>query len=153
MNADKRRTLFKGFVVCQFNYWPLVWMFRTKQLNNRINSLHEKDFSLTHTQAPGWLTMLYWLHLFLLYFYGRLYVLLRYLILEYLQVLNKNWKRIIFFKNDGKNFFCFSWLLFDMYFTFCLKYIIIIIYLALIRLFYCRGRVQPNENKIHIRHF
>lgn len=53
MNADKRRTLFKGFVVCQFNYWPLVWMFRTKQLNNRINSLHEKDFSLTHTQAPG----------------------------------------------------------------------------------------------------
>ena len=61
MNADKRHTLFKGFVVFQFNYWPLVWMFRTKQLNNRINSLHEKDFSLTHTQAPGWLTMLYWL--------------------------------------------------------------------------------------------
>ena len=32
----------------QFNYCPLVWMFRTKELNNRINSLHGKALRLTY---------------------------------------------------------------------------------------------------------
>ena len=48
MSTEKRRTLFKAFVVSQFNYCPLVWMFHTKELNNRINSLHEKAFKLTY---------------------------------------------------------------------------------------------------------
>ena len=39
MSTDKRRTLFKVF---QLNYYPLVWTFHTKELNNRINSLHER---------------------------------------------------------------------------------------------------------------
>ena len=30
MRADKGRTLFKAFVVSQFNYCPLMWMFHTK---------------------------------------------------------------------------------------------------------------------------
>ena len=47
MSTEKRRTLFKAFVVSQFNFCPLVWMFHTKELNNRINSLHEKDLRLT----------------------------------------------------------------------------------------------------------
>ena len=42
ISIDKRRNLFKAFVVSQFNYCPLVWMFHTKELNNWINSLHEK---------------------------------------------------------------------------------------------------------------
>ena len=42
MSTEKRRTLFKTFVVSQLNYCLLVWMFNTKELNNRINSLHEK---------------------------------------------------------------------------------------------------------------
>ena len=48
MSTEKRRTLFKAFVVSQFNYCPLVWMFHTKELNNRINSLCEKALRLTH---------------------------------------------------------------------------------------------------------
>ena len=52
-----------------------------------------------------------------------------------------------------KNFFCFDWFSFNIFFTFCVKYIIIVIHLALIRLLYCRARVQPNQNKINIRHF
>ena len=48
MSTEKRRTLFKAFVVSQFNYCPLVWMFHTKELNNRINSLHEKALKLTY---------------------------------------------------------------------------------------------------------
>ena len=42
INTKKRLTLFKAFVVSQFNYCTLVWMFHTKELNNWINSLHEK---------------------------------------------------------------------------------------------------------------
>ena len=41
MSTEKRRLIFKAFIISQFNYCPLVWMFHTKQLNNRINSLHE----------------------------------------------------------------------------------------------------------------
>ena len=47
-STDKRRTLFKAFVVSQFSYCPLVWIFHTKELNNRINSLHEKALRLTY---------------------------------------------------------------------------------------------------------
>ena len=32
------------------NYCPLVWMFHTKQLNNRINSLHEKALIVTYQE-------------------------------------------------------------------------------------------------------
>ena len=50
MSTEKRRTLFKAFkaLVSLFNYCPLVWMFHTKVLNNRINSLHEKALRLTY---------------------------------------------------------------------------------------------------------
>ena len=48
MSTEKRRTLFKAFVVSLFNYCPLIWMSHTKELNNRINSLHEKALRLTY---------------------------------------------------------------------------------------------------------
>ena len=40
MSTEKRRLIYKAFIISQFNYYPLGWMFHTKQLNNRINSLH-----------------------------------------------------------------------------------------------------------------
>ena len=48
MSTEKRRTLFKAFVVSHFNYCPLVWMFHTKELSNWINILHEKALRLTY---------------------------------------------------------------------------------------------------------
>ena len=48
MSTEKRRTLFQAFVVSQFNYCPLVSMFHLKELNNLINSLHEKALSLIY---------------------------------------------------------------------------------------------------------
>ena len=47
-NTEKRRTLFKGFVDSQFNYCPLVWLFDTKELNNRINGLHERALRIIY---------------------------------------------------------------------------------------------------------
>ena len=48
MNTEKRRLIFKAFIISQFNYCLLVWMFHAKQLNNRINSLHEKALRVTY---------------------------------------------------------------------------------------------------------
>ena len=42
ISTEKTLLIFKAFVIWQFNYCQLVWMFHTKQLNNRINSLPEK---------------------------------------------------------------------------------------------------------------
>ena len=38
----------KSFVISQFSYCPLVWMFHSKQMNNRINHIHERALRLTY---------------------------------------------------------------------------------------------------------
>ena len=38
----KRRILMNAFIIPQFSYSPLVWMFHSRTLNNRINKTHEK---------------------------------------------------------------------------------------------------------------
>ena len=54
MSQDKLRLLMKAFIESQFSYCPLVWMFHSRTLNNRLNRLHErglrmvyKDYKLT----------------------------------------------------------------------------------------------------------
>ena len=39
MNIQKRRTIMKSFVTSQFSYYPLIWMFHSRRLNNKINSI------------------------------------------------------------------------------------------------------------------
>ena len=48
MNLQQRRTPMKAFVVSQFNYCPLLWMFHSRTLNNRINNLHERDLRIVY---------------------------------------------------------------------------------------------------------
>ena len=48
MSTEKRRLIFEVSIILQFNYCPLVWMFHTKQLNNRNNSLHETALRVTY---------------------------------------------------------------------------------------------------------
>ena len=48
MSTEKRRLIFKAFIILQFSYFRLVWMFHSKQLNNRIYSLHEKALRVTY---------------------------------------------------------------------------------------------------------
>ena len=40
MDIQKRRTIMKSFITPQFGYYPLVWMFHSRSLNNKINSIH-----------------------------------------------------------------------------------------------------------------
>ena len=42
LKLDKLKILMKTFVYPQFNYCPLTWMFHSRQLNTKINKLHER---------------------------------------------------------------------------------------------------------------
>ena len=48
MDFKKRTFLMKAFVISQFNYCPLIWMFHNKALNNRINKIHEQMLRLVY---------------------------------------------------------------------------------------------------------
>ena len=37
-----------AFVISQFNYCPLTWMFHNRILNNKINKLHERALRLVY---------------------------------------------------------------------------------------------------------
>ena len=45
---EQRRILFKSFVESQFAYCPLVWMFHDRQINNKINRLHERALRMVY---------------------------------------------------------------------------------------------------------
>ena len=47
MNIQKRRTIMKFFVTSQFSHCPLIWMFHSRRLNNKINSIHERALRIT----------------------------------------------------------------------------------------------------------
>ena len=48
MSTDKLRMILKAFIESQFSYCPLIWMFHSRSLNNRINRLHERALRLVY---------------------------------------------------------------------------------------------------------
>ena len=48
MNMQKRRIIMKSFVTSQFGYCLLIWMFHSRRLNNKINSIHERALRITY---------------------------------------------------------------------------------------------------------
>ena len=48
MSAEKLRLLMKTFIECHFNYCPLLWMFHSRKMNKRINSLHERALRVVY---------------------------------------------------------------------------------------------------------
>ena len=38
----------KSFVTCPFGYCPLIWMFHSRRLTNKINSIHERSLRITY---------------------------------------------------------------------------------------------------------
>ena len=45
-DLNKRRNLMKSFITSQFCYCPLIWMFHSRNLNNKINRIHERALRL-----------------------------------------------------------------------------------------------------------
>ena len=48
MDLNKRRNLVKAFITCQFSYCPLIWMFHSRNLNNKINRIHKRALRLVY---------------------------------------------------------------------------------------------------------
>ena len=48
MSLDKRNMLFTAFIESQFSYFPLIWMFYSRLLSNKINQLHEKALRIVY---------------------------------------------------------------------------------------------------------
>ena len=48
MNASKKRIIMKSFIESQFGYCPLIWMFHSRGLNNKINRIHERALRITY---------------------------------------------------------------------------------------------------------
>ena len=45
---DKKRLVLKSFIESQFSYCPLIWMFCSRTMNNKINYIHERALRLTY---------------------------------------------------------------------------------------------------------
>ena len=48
LSEDKLRIIMKTFIQSQFNYCPLVWMFHNRNLNHKINTLHERALRIVY---------------------------------------------------------------------------------------------------------
>ena len=48
MSTSKLRLVMKAFINSQFGYCPLVWMFHSREINNRINSIHERALRIVY---------------------------------------------------------------------------------------------------------
>ena len=42
MDANKLKILMRAFVISQFDYCPVVWMFNSRHLKSKINRIHER---------------------------------------------------------------------------------------------------------------
>ena len=49
--SAKLKMLMKSFVISQFSYCPLIWIFHSKKMNNRINHLHERALKLAYNDS------------------------------------------------------------------------------------------------------
>ena len=48
MNLSKKKILMNSFFNSQFSYCPLIWMFHSRIMNNKINRLHERYMRLIY---------------------------------------------------------------------------------------------------------
>ena len=52
MDINKRRMPMKAFVSSQFSYCPLIWMFHSRKMEHRINSIHKRALKLVYQDSP-----------------------------------------------------------------------------------------------------
>ena len=48
MSFQQRRLLLKSFVEAQFGYCLLVWMFHGREINRKINHIHERSLRIAY---------------------------------------------------------------------------------------------------------
>ena len=50
LSFDKNRITFKAFFESQFKYYPLVWMFHGREVNQSINRLHDRILRIVYNE-------------------------------------------------------------------------------------------------------
>ena len=53
MNVIKKPIIMKSFIESQFGYCPLIWMFHSRGLNNKINRIHERALRITYNDKSS----------------------------------------------------------------------------------------------------
>ena len=53
MGAKQRKLIMKAFIISQFGYCPLVWMFHSRKMNNRINKIHEISLRIVYKDSTS----------------------------------------------------------------------------------------------------
>ena len=53
LNQCKKKILMNSFFTAQFGYCPLVWMFCSRTINNKINKLHERCLRLIYNDKSS----------------------------------------------------------------------------------------------------
>ena len=48
MTFDQRRLILKSFITSDSLYCPIVWMFHSRKLNERINHIHERALKIVY---------------------------------------------------------------------------------------------------------
>ena len=48
MDLLQRKLIINSFIVSQFGYFPLVWIFHSRKLNNRINNIQERSLRIIY---------------------------------------------------------------------------------------------------------
>ena len=48
MDERRLRTLMRAFITSHFQYCPLISMFHSRQLNNKINKIQERALRITY---------------------------------------------------------------------------------------------------------
>ena len=49
MPLEKRRIVMKTFIESQFNYCPLIWMFHSRTINNKMNRLQKRALRIVYS--------------------------------------------------------------------------------------------------------
>ena len=49
LSTTKKLLLMNAFFKCQFSYYPLIWMFQSRHLENKINRLQERCLRIVYT--------------------------------------------------------------------------------------------------------
>ena len=53
MNVEKRKIIMKAFIESQLGYCPLVWMFHSWGINNKINRIDERSLRITYNNKSS----------------------------------------------------------------------------------------------------
>ena len=48
MKFEQRKRMVNSFITSHFSYCPLVWIFHSRRLNNRINHIHERALRIIY---------------------------------------------------------------------------------------------------------